>query len=166
MAQPEVDVTESVAAIRKIKFGNETHDVYDSRIPDIDTTPTSGSENMVTSGGIYTALASKANASDVPSGALTTAEIQAIWDDVMSSLISFTINGTAYQAEDGMTWHEWVSSAYNTGGFYSDGAASYSYVRAQNGQTISFNNASEKSLNVIVNERAYTYDASGGASND
>ena len=31
------------------------------------------------------------------------------------SLISFTIAGTEYQAEDGMTWAEWCKSEYNTG---------------------------------------------------
>ena len=33
------------------------------------------------------------------------------------NLISFTIAGTSYQAEEGMTWGEWVASSYNTGGF-------------------------------------------------
>lgn len=33
-------------------------------------------------------------------------------------LISFTIAGTTYQAEEGMTWQQWVASSYNTGGFY------------------------------------------------
>jgi hypothetical protein len=33
------------------------------------------------------------------------------------SLISFTIAGTTYYAEEGMTWGEWLSSAYNTIGF-------------------------------------------------
>ena len=32
------------------------------------------------------------------------------------SLINFTINGTSYQAEEGMTWGEWVASSYNTYG--------------------------------------------------
>lgn len=36
-------------------------------------------------------------------------------------MISFTIAGTTYQAESGMTWFEWVNSEYNTGGFYTDG---------------------------------------------
>lgn len=31
------------------------------------------------------------------------------------TLISFTIAGTSYQAEEGMTWEEWVNSSYNTG---------------------------------------------------
>ena len=30
-------------------------------------------------------------------------------------LISFTIAGTSYQAEEGMTWEEWCDSEYNTG---------------------------------------------------
>lgn len=32
-------------------------------------------------------------------------------------IITFTINGTSYQAEEGMTWGEWVKSDYNTDGF-------------------------------------------------
>lgn len=33
-------------------------------------------------------------------------------------LISFTIDGTTYQAEEGMTWQEWLSSEYNTDAFF------------------------------------------------
>ena len=33
------------------------------------------------------------------------------------TLISFTIDGTSYQFEEGMTWGEWVESEYNTDGF-------------------------------------------------
>ena len=33
--------------------------------------------------------------------------------------INFTIDGTAYQAEEGMTWAEWIDSASNTIGLYS-----------------------------------------------
>lgn len=29
------------------------------------------------------------------------------------ALISFTISGTSYQAEDGMTWEQWANSDYN-----------------------------------------------------
>lgn len=31
--------------------------------------------------------------------------------------IAFTVDGIAYQAEDGMSWSEWVHSSYNTNGF-------------------------------------------------
>lgn len=38
-------------------------------------------------------------------------------------LIDFTIDGVSYQAEDGMTWRQWVKSPYNTKQFkiYVDG---------------------------------------------
>lgn len=34
-----------------------------------------------------------------------------------SNLITFTIDGVQYQAEEGMTWKEWCNSEYNVGGF-------------------------------------------------
>ncbi|MBQ2785470.1 MAG: hypothetical protein IJF02_03100 [Oscillospiraceae bacterium] len=37
--------------------------------------------------------------------------------DVPVTIISFTIDGDPYQAEEGMTWAEWVVSDYNTTGF-------------------------------------------------
>lgn len=37
-------------------------------------------------------------------------------------VISFTISGNTYQAEEGMTWFEWVVSDYNTGEYYSKSA--------------------------------------------
>lgn len=39
------------------------------------------------------------------------------------TLISFTIDGTSYQAEEGMTWTEWVDSKYNVDGFGSGGGS-------------------------------------------
>lgn len=32
--------------------------------------------------------------------------------------ITFTIEGTEYQAVEGMTWEEWINSEYNTDGYY------------------------------------------------
>ena len=44
-------------AISKVKLpNNTTEDVHDSRIAGIDNAPTSGSNNPVSSGGVYTAL--------------------------------------------------------------------------------------------------------------
>lgn len=48
-------------------------------------------------------------------------------------LISFTIEGTTYQAEEGMTYAQWVDSKYNTGGFYTDGTFLYDENRAKYG---------------------------------
>lgn len=47
-------------AIKKVKFpDNSTQDVHDARITGIDTTPTDGSTNVISSGGVYTALGGK-----------------------------------------------------------------------------------------------------------
>lgn len=43
----------------------------------------------------------------------------------MGGVITFTINGTEYQAEEGMTWKEWVYSEYNVIGFYLDNLDNY-----------------------------------------
>ena len=45
--------------------------------------------------------------------------------DVPKTMISFTIGEDTYQAEEGMTWAEWVESAYNNGGFYSANESVY-----------------------------------------
>ena len=34
------------------------------------------------------------------------------------TLIEFSIGSTTYQAEEGMTWAEWVESEYNTFGYF------------------------------------------------
>lgn len=42
------------------------------------------------------------------------------WDGsytISGGTISFTIAGTSYQAEEGMTWADWCKSEYNTGGY-------------------------------------------------
>ena len=46
-------------------------------------------------------------------------------------MIEFTINGTTYQAEEGMTWGEFAESSYNDGSIYIN--TKYGYVR-QNDQ--------------------------------
>lgn len=40
-----------------------------------------------------------------------------VYFDKKAPTISFTIDGTVYNAEDGMLWNEWVDSIYNTSGF-------------------------------------------------
>lgn len=37
--------------------------------------------------------------------------------DNSATLITFTIAGTTYQAEEGMTWEDWIASEYNTGNY-------------------------------------------------
>ena len=50
-----------MANCKKIQIGNTKYDLIDSRIPGIDSSPSSGSDNVVKSGGVYTALAEKAD---------------------------------------------------------------------------------------------------------
>lgn len=51
-----------------------------------------------------------------------------------TKLINFTIDGTSYQAEEGMTWAQWVASSYNTGGFVA-GTNNYSQAVAYSDKT-------------------------------
>lgn len=61
-------------SINKIKLpDNTSQDIHDARIPGVDSTPTSGSSNVITSGGVYAAIP------DVE--ALTTSEIDTIWNN-------------------------------------------------------------------------------------
>ena len=56
------------------------------------------------------------------------AELGSVFSDLVEqsaesggdNLITFTIDGTTYKAEEGMTWGEWVESEYNTGGYIAD----------------------------------------------
>lgn len=52
--------------------------------------------------------------------ALTTSELDEAWGTVFGVTISFTIDRVTYQAEEGMTWEEWVASNYNIDGFIFD----------------------------------------------
>ena len=46
-----------MADVSKIKLpNNSTYNIKDYRIPGVDTTPTSGSDNVVTSGGVRSAI--------------------------------------------------------------------------------------------------------------
>ena len=53
---------------------------------------------------------------DVWDGSFTVTDIEEPNEDPI--VINFTINGTSYQALEGMTWEEWVNSEYNTDDWY------------------------------------------------
>ncbi len=65
--------------------------------------------------------------------------------EIVKELISFTIEGTSYQAEDGMTWKEWVDSNYNTGGYTYSGnevacpEGGYNYLAESNDYFVDLN---------------------------
>ena len=53
-----------------------------------------------------------------------------------ANIITFTIDGVTYQAEEGMNWADWVASSYNTIGCYVD---SSKYIITSRGWMISDN---------------------------
>jgi hypothetical protein len=60
--------------------------------------------------------------------------------EVVETTITFTIDSIEYQAEEDMTWADWVDSEYNTGGFYVSGSMIYK----DNAHYISKVNADDK----------------------
>lgn len=52
------------------------------------------------------------------------------------TLITFTIDGEEYQAEEGMTWGEWVESEYNTDGFVTDPESTGNSLRTADGRRV------------------------------
>lgn len=71
------------------------------------------------------------------------------------SLISFTIAGTTYEAEEGMTWSEWISSSYNTTDWEWDGTQNIN-IGASSSRGIFLNGNAVQGLTVIVAGGAYT----------
>ena len=73
--------------------------------------------------------------------------------------ISFTIAGTSYQAEEGMTWGEWVASSYNTAGYQIVYNGAQSGIADASGTKIVYdpeNRISHPSTDAIANGREYT----------
>jgi len=100
--------------------------------------PTTCSGNTYDPGRIYIIPAAS-------QGGTVTVDMCAIWQSTTPAvtLISFAIGGTTYQAEEGMTWAQWVESSYNTEDFYVDnygniifGDGKYYIVDASNSSVI------------------------------
>ena len=72
------------------------------------------------------------------------------------TLISFTIDGTSYQAEEGMTWEEWVNSGYNTYDFYIKNGNAISTSNKSSSYTVRRNRYLELPTYVINNNTSYT----------
>ncbi len=81
-------------------------------------------------------------------------------NDLAPTLISFTIDGTSYQAEDGMTWEEWVESAYNTGSYqtvYTNGMyCACTYYSGTQVNAVSYNSSLVPLSDDIVANRTYS----------
>lgn len=76
-----------------------------------------------------------------------------VWEKE-TTLISFTIRGTSYQAEEGMTWGEWVASEYNTDGFVVNGTVIFPPTSIQ--MYVVYHGVAVSTSEGIVAERAYT----------
>lgn len=84
-----------------------------------------------------------------------------------TSLISFTIDGTSYQAEEGMTWEQWVASDYNTGGYwlgYSDRVHSSDSDGGSHSKCVALNDVFVQNTDMIQ-AVAYLIKSAGGGSN-
>lgn len=83
------------------------------------------------------------------------------------NLISFAIESAAYQAEEGMTWGEWVTSNYNTDNYGANSDGSISPDGIALGGWVAYSNSHVNSVDKIVNDRAYYLAPySSGGSND
>ena len=85
-------------AIKKVKLpDNSVVEIHDSRIPGVDSTPTSGSTNIVTSGGVYSELLSKVVSDDINEiVALTNAQYDALATKDNATLYILNDVGEAY----------------------------------------------------------------------
>ena len=72
-------------------------------------------------------------------------------------MISFSMYGITYQAEEGMTFGEWVTSEYNTDGWYYPSEDSLALINPR-GNIIDYVDitASAKPTDIIENGKAYS----------
>ncbi len=86
-----------------------------------------------------------------------------LWFDIgvepSVTMISFSYGIDTYQAEEGMTWEEWILSDYNTGGFNVN--TTYNVVRDSEYNVIIYNGMEVYATDVIVDNAVYRY-ADGG----
>lgn len=83
------------------------------------------------------------------------------------TLISFTIAGTEYQAEEGMTWQEWVDSSYNTSnGRYFIGSGYLKWTAGSvYGPTANSSSTNPTATDTPQPNAVYTENSSGGGAN-
>ena len=86
------------------------------------------------------------------------------WDGsytISGGTISFTIDGDYYEAEDGMTWRQWLSSSYNTVNWVNmtpPGGSGYEIGRPYSGSqsaVVTYNEVYVLTTDVIIADAAY-----------
>ena len=95
-----------------------------------------------------------------PNVTLITGDNNIVFESFINTII-FTIGGTEYQAEEGMTWEEWCNSEYNKNGFYIKDSKPY----AQNGITVIFKNYAVVHSYDIIIEAEYIIQSHSGEIN-
>lgn len=90
-----------------------------------------------------------------------------VYSMITPTLITFTIDGTSYQAEEGMTWKEWANSEYNTSRYF---WGDYSNaILSQDGLTSNYVQADGVDVQggtTIISGFAYTINSVFQGSND
>lgn len=76
------------------------------------------------------------------------------------NIITFTINGTEYNAIEGMTWKEWVDSKYNVKDAYGISSGGYVIFKRTDGTFYYFDSFISKDELIIENGK-YTHSTSG-----
>ena len=76
------------------------------------------------------------------------------------NIITFTINGTEYNAIEGMTWEEWINSDYNVEDAYGISGAGYVVFKVASGGFYYFDSFNKKDELIIENGK-YTHKTSG-----
>ena len=76
-------------------------------------------------------------------------------------MISFTINRKSYQAEEGMTWGEWIASSYNTDGYLDSGGMVFNSV----GEPVLYNGSIISIEAVIIANHTYLLGSHSGGAN-
>ena len=79
-------------------------------------------------------------------------------EETPATLITFSVDGTEYQAEEGMTWGEWIASEHNTDGFAKYPDADVFDVISQDWDTVYDDNGVVVVTDVIVADYSYWLD--------
>ena len=70
-------------------------------------------------------------------------------------LITFSIDGTTYQAEEGMTWEDWIDSEYDTSGFINSRSGNVTHVYT--GDYLFLGSSTVKGTEPIVKDGNYSF---------
>lgn len=105
---------------------------------------------------------SKTFAITVPTGYGETYKTASVWSTyadyiIEEGIIVFVIESTRYQAEEGMTWAEWVESDYNTSSYKKDSTSDYIVLPGTTyDEYVTYDSVRVVSSDVIISKATYT----------